>query len=401
MATPLRIIGSKVDRTCGSCHLCARQRPLDPRDDVLYLPSHLVLEVTNQCNLDCIMCERRLTQPDDMMSLEIFDQCAANLVPFARCTELSGLGEPTLAPLFPYMAGRIYSDGQDLYFPTNGAGLSKKPVLDSLLDSPRTKVSISIDAATPETYARVRVDKRGISGDWDELWRTIKLFRSERPNAWLGSCFTAGAYNVDDFPGFVRRAIDFGFNEVAFKGVRCWAIPPEENSLRFRKSRTEAAFARAFEIAASASLPLKVERPFYSEGFEDAGEQGGLINYLDILPLSIVECGGGSTGTVSGITGIGPGSFGIPEIVEGDAGVYRAPRSVPEASAKLSYTPEVMVVLSDGTICSCGAKHPIGHVSLHTFDDMVKLPDYQGHLRARAEGNPLSSKWCTGCEKMF
>lgn len=405
-----------VDRTCGGCHLCERTSETVIDDDIIYAPSHLVFEITNQCNLDCIMCERKLVQPDDLMNFNTFQDGMNGLSPGVIAIELSGLGEPTLAPLFPLMAQRVYDAQKVLYVPTNGAAITKDIVLSSLRDSDNTRISVSIDAATEESYGKIRVDKRGRPNDWSTLWRNIASFRAARPNARLSTCFTAGAYNIDEFPQFVSRAIEYGFNEISMKSVRCWGISPEKNSLRFQKDRTQRAVHAAQEIAYRESIRLNVEQITFSEAFANSGQREGFISYLDIIPLGVFECGGSSvdstTGSISttGTDSVTLSSLMGPDIIE-RLGIFRSPKRVdgnpvdvaptPTPTPKIVHTRDVVVVLSDGTICTCGAKHPIGHVSKDTFESIVGHYEYQLHLRARALGQAEKSKWCRGCEKMF
>jgi len=365
------------------------------------------------------MCERRFVTPDDLMPMPVFEACLSRFVPYSVCTELSGLGEPTLAPDFPYMATKVYEAGKALYFPTNGAGLVKPAVLSSLVDSTDTRVSYSLDAATPETYGIVRVQKGGKPGDWDTAVSNLREFRAARPGAILSSCFVAASYNVDEFPDFVKLAAEWGLNEVTFKPVRCWGLKPHEVSLRYRKARTEDALHRAEVVAFANGVRLNVERPAYADGFEDAGESGGFISYFDILPMGLFECGTG--GTSDG--GSGSGTGGSPSLTSsavvsgaslGDAPfmfedigfVVRSPkakRTPPEARVdkEIVRTPDVMQILTDGSVTTCGAKHLIGHVSRDTFLDIVNDPSYQSHLFARASNRADLSRFCRSCAKMM
>lgn len=407
-------------RSCGgqgACSVCAQGDKIENDPLREYWPSHVILEITNRCNLDCIMCERRFVTPDDLMSRAVFDACAERFIPHSVCTELSGLGEPTLAPDFPYMAGRVYEAGKALYFPTNGAGLVKPSVLASLVDSGDTRVSFSLDAATPETYGHVRVQKGGKPGDWEAAVVSLKTFRAARPNAWLGSCYVAGAYNVDEFPAFVKLAAEWGLNEVTFKPVRCWGLKPHEVSLRYYRTRTEDAIHRA-EVAAFANgVRLTVERPQYADGFEDAGSNGGFISYFDVLPMGLFECGTGSTTDSGSGTGGSPSltssavisgaSFGDSDIMFEDVGfVVRSPKAQRPSpkdreGKEIVRTSDVMQILTDGSVTTCGAKHLIGHVKHDTFLDIVADPSYQSHLFARACNRADLSRFCASCAKMM
>lgn len=371
----------------------------------MWLPRHLVLEVTNQCNLNCVMCERRLTQPDNLMSWSTFSEAMKSLAPGFVAVELSGLGEPTLAPLFGKMVKTVREADKVLYFPTNGAAISK--VVDELDNSDKTRVNFSMDAATAETYGKIRVDKVGKAASFDDLLKSVELFRAKRDKARLITSFTAAAYNVDEFPQFVALARQLGANQVFFKPARCWALKPEEQSLRYRKDRTERALQAALELAGD--LSVVVERPYYAAGFENSGEIPGFINYLDILPLDVLECGGGTGGTDGGTTtsidtgtltyssGVGPDFFGDVEIVGNQVIID----SLDLRGKTPRYSDNIALVTADGEICSCAARHPIGVVGSMSFKELVEHPRYQAHLTARSELGALKSAWCRSCEKMM
>ena len=235
------------------------------------------------------MCERVVAAPNVRMKPETFQAAVKNLVPHVPACELSGLGEPTMLPDFGKMARAVQAAGNILYFPTNGTFLDKV-ARDGLENSDRTRCSVSIDAATPDLYRQVR-----IKGDWEKVWGNVGTFRNAYPKARMTSTFTAGAYNVDEFPAFVQRAADYGFDEVDFRAVRAWVKRPEEISLRFRKERTVRAVEAGTEIAEKAGIVLRVEKVPFADGFEDAGEEPGFVSYLDIVNLENDPCGGSGT----------------------------------------------------------------------------------------------------------
>lgn len=549
----LPVLGSTPGgrRVCGAeCGCGSKEHPPHnlPPADRLYLPAHVFMEVTNRCNLDCFMCERKLNRPDDLMHPDVFDLAIEKLAPSAIAVELSGLGEPTLAPGFGGMCEKVIHRGNILYFPTNGTNLDDGGVIESLPNDRRTRVSISLDAASDRTYSRVRTRVGGGAYNLEDVLEKVRRFRQARPKAFMSSAFTAGGYNVDEFPDFVQRAADLGLQMVSFKPVRCWGIKPEEHSLRFRKEQTERALITAAAVAERMGITLVVERPPYSEMYANSGGTPGFVSYLDILPLTFHECGGSGGLTTTEVTGcyrgdvllnrwggekvavrdIRPGDtligiepsgarkpvriakvyeYDLPTYtvtlnpsrgdrmqvvvsrdhrflrpnrkevitsaylragdhvldeflavgniahveptglvervyywtVEGDEMVFGAgafadlieprstsdtgpksetdtitenlivtdpevveaefrPRSIPYGQ-KVEYTDDVMGVLTDGRIVTCGAKHPIGDIRSDDFYSVATRADYQHHLRVR-RFDPNLSKWCRDCEKM-
>lgn len=242
------------------------------------------------------MCERRVRKPNKLMSRETWDRIASEYVPKAPCTELSGLGEPTMHPDWAKMSADVQEKGNILYFPTNGTLLGPE-TYGHLEDSDRTRVEISLDASCEARYRKIR-----FGGNWDEVIGNARRLRADKPKARLLSTFTAGAYNIDDLPAFMETAASLGINEVDVRAVRAWALSPEKASLRYRKTQTEDAIGKAVAEANRLGVPIKVEPIIFAQGLENAGEDPTFVSYLDIVGLDTDPCGGtfysgGTTGT--------------------------------------------------------------------------------------------------------
>ena len=122
-------------------------------------PPILEIELTNRCNLACIQCLRsRGLKPYKLGEME-FDNYTRILAQFPHLLKLSlnGFGEPMMHPRFfdivaytrrrlPWCKIGIYSNGM----------LIDEEKANRLMDCGLQELNISIDAATPETYQRVR-----------------------------------------------------------------------------------------------------------------------------------------------------------------------------------------------------------------------------------------------------
>lgn len=136
-------------------------------------PVHLHLVISDLCNLDCPGCAYRLsgyssnqlfngTKPDGtqtrnpkrMLSTNlvksILDDCA---VMGTKAVEFTGGGEPTVHPDAAELLEYAQAKGLDTALITNGLNLPEKMGAFAV----RTKwLRISVDAATPLTFAKVR-----------------------------------------------------------------------------------------------------------------------------------------------------------------------------------------------------------------------------------------------------
>lgn len=122
-------------------------------------PEILELELSNRCNLDCVMCPRL---PQKMkggtMTAALLDRVLdeALAVP-GRLFRLHGIGEPLLAPTFRHAVERIMADerGHRLSLITNGH-LLDRDMARFLLSRAVTRITVSVAAATAATYEKVR-----------------------------------------------------------------------------------------------------------------------------------------------------------------------------------------------------------------------------------------------------
>ena len=126
-----------------------------------YLPDFpltVTLELVNRCNLDCVMCytvnhaERKSTL--GIPNIEtILAECEKHDLPAL----VIGLGsEPLLFKgIKDVIAKALEANVMDLFLGTNGVLLTED-IAEFLVESQVARVEISLDAATPETYEKVR-----------------------------------------------------------------------------------------------------------------------------------------------------------------------------------------------------------------------------------------------------
>lgn len=120
----------------------------------------LHLEVTNACNLRCVMCPRQsMDRPVGRMDRELFTEIARQLRPFRGAIEsvaLMGLGEPFLHPELIEL-GRIAKQAglYRLYTSTNATLLDEKRVAELLDADVFDQLILSVDGDQP-TYEAIR-----------------------------------------------------------------------------------------------------------------------------------------------------------------------------------------------------------------------------------------------------
>ena len=181
---------------------------------VLELPAILYLETTNRCDSRCRTCTRTFNTvepPKDLTLAEL--QGIVDQFPALDRVVLHGIGEPLLnRDLFPMIA-YLKQKGAAVVFNSDAITLTRERAR-LLIESGLDEFRVSMDAATRETYLRIRgVDR------FDRVVRNVQTLmelqraldrRSPRVSLW----FTAMRLNLDELTAFVRLAASLGVGEV-------------------------------------------------------------------------------------------------------------------------------------------------------------------------------------------
>jgi MoaA/NifB/PqqE/SkfB family radical SAM enzyme len=184
----------------------------DPRAEAE--PVCLYLETTNRCNLLCTTCPRTFEdlEPPADMSWELFTSIVDQFPNIARVV-LHGVGEPMMVRALPRMIRYLKDRGVYTLFNTNGTLLTQRAGRE-LIDVGLDELRISLDAATPQTFARVRGRDllarilRNVRA-FTALQRELKC-TAPRVSLWL----TGLKETIAELPAFVRLARDIGVPEV-------------------------------------------------------------------------------------------------------------------------------------------------------------------------------------------
>jgi MoaA/NifB/PqqE/SkfB family radical SAM enzyme len=177
-------------------------------------PVCLYLETTNRCNLLCTTCPRTFEdlEPPADMSWELFTSIVDQFPRIARVV-LHGVGEPMMVRALPRMIRYLKARGVYVLFNTNGTLLTQSAGR-ALIDAGLDELRVSLDAATPHSFALVR--GRDL---FARILRNVRAFttlQSElkcpapRVSLWL----TGLKETIAELPAFVRLASDIGVFEV-------------------------------------------------------------------------------------------------------------------------------------------------------------------------------------------
>jgi radical SAM protein with 4Fe4S-binding SPASM domain len=206
------------------------------------LPRELYIECTNRCNERCNQCPRtHLTrEPDHDMALEDVAMIVDQLPNIDRVV-LHGLGEPLLNPWLPIIVAYLRGRGATVLFNTNATALTAT-VGRSLIAAGLNELRVSLDGATPATYARVRgVNEKTLP----RVMRHIAAFTKMRDELGVTTprvsyWFTAMRKNLSELPNLVDIALATNVTEIYVQRLRYFdmGLAREEQSL-YRKAMKE------------------------------------------------------------------------------------------------------------------------------------------------------------------
>ncbi len=230
-------------------------------------PQRLVFEMTNACNLNCVMCGRNAAEfkatSFDVNWLPYFD----NIAEHVEEVTLMGWGEPTIHPQFVDFLKWANKHGLRKYFCTNGMKLDK--LIDVIFEQEVDVIAISLDGATPESNAAIR---RG--ADFDKIMNSLRAIVAEKkrrgtPFPYMNFVTTLMKSNLHEFPKIVELAADIGLDEA--KGVYLTVFNDDMigNSLFESMDEVKSVFNEAEEIATKHGLKLKIP---HLVGEDSAGE---------------------------------------------------------------------------------------------------------------------------------
>jgi MoaA/NifB/PqqE/SkfB family radical SAM enzyme len=193
---------------------------IDKRSNGLYLHqpathlSKVYIEPTNRCNLECRTCIRNIwDEPLGEMKSATFSRIIEDLRSFSSPPTIffGGLGEPLVHPDIFEMVGQAKALGSPVELITNGTLLTKD-LSKRLIEVGLDMLWVSLDGATPESYADVRLGA-ALPEVLDNLtifrnifWTTqfSSFFVEYPPKPPIGIVFVAMKRNIADLPSVLR-----------------------------------------------------------------------------------------------------------------------------------------------------------------------------------------------------
>ncbi len=232
------------------------------------LPFTLYLETTNRCDSKCQTCIRTFTALEPPMDLTL--ERLVRIVeqhPTLKRAVLHGIGEPLLNKELFRMIDYLKARGVAVTFNSDAISLTDSKI-ERLLVSAPDEFRVSMDAATPETYLKIRGVPQ-FHRVVDNVTRLIARQRDlDRLLPKVSFWFTGIRLNIHELPDLIRLAHKTGVREVYLQRLVFYetGLAVQEQSLfgTLEAAVTEAveqaeSLCRRYEItfrASGASAPL-------------------------------------------------------------------------------------------------------------------------------------------------
>ncbi|MGH7774002.1 MAG: radical SAM/SPASM domain-containing protein [Candidatus Binatia bacterium] len=185
-------------------------------------PVCLYLEVSNECNLACKTCPITYGKVEEPAALSLEQvKYLVSQFPTVKRVVLHGVGEPLLNRELPKIIAWLKERGIYVLFNSNGTLITRR-WREALIESGLDEIRLSLDAASPETFTRVRgrplfnVIVKNIEG-----LMALKLERESLTplvSLWL----TGLRETLSELPAFIRLAHSLGIDRVYLQRLVYW-----------------------------------------------------------------------------------------------------------------------------------------------------------------------------------
>lgn len=232
-------------------------------------PVSTTFEVCSKCNMHCAMCivDREMGVFSPKRDGEFGDifEFFSEVIPYSEKIQCHATGEVFLTDAIwdalYFIKNNKCTHSRIVEIFTNGQLLNRKRRL-ALLQSPVTHIVFSVDAATPETYSRIR------GGDFEKLLENISALVREDTHKRLviSMMMVAMRENICELPQFIRLAAKLGVSNVVYSPLFPYGV-------RMPVRRVSADFAFYYRQQLLMHYP-RLARAMIAEAGRIAGELG-------------------------------------------------------------------------------------------------------------------------------
>ena len=237
------------------------------------------IEPTDQCNIACRTCIRNSWDENlGRMSDETFSRILESVQQLDHMPTIffGGLGEPLFHKHTVEWMARAKAAGARVELISNGTMLTEKRS-QQIIDADLDLLWVSIDGATPESYADVR-----LGAELPKVVENLARFRRMRggghfPRPEVGIAFVAMARNIDDLPEVLHIGHRVGAKHFSVSNVLPYTADMQAEML-YKRSLRGIAYMDT-PAHATLSLPLMDINDQTRDAFVKALQSGYNINF--------------------------------------------------------------------------------------------------------------------------
>jgi len=249
-------------------NLALYQRALEEkRRPTPHLPVEIFVEVSNRCNIRCIMCAR----PEEMgietgdISLDHINGIS-ELFSGSLMLHAYGFGEPFMNPHFFHLLEKAKRQFAYVDFFTNGMALNPQKS-EHLVELGVDRITFSVDGATPSTFETLRAGARfdTVAGNMHSLHEEKLRQGSEIPKIDIN--FIAMQSNFRELPQLAEFAGEMGVAHLNVKPLVTYAYKPELHQLRrtYSPEQDDEILDQTAQLCVQKGISLDID-PYRSTG---------------------------------------------------------------------------------------------------------------------------------------
>jgi radical SAM protein with 4Fe4S-binding SPASM domain len=203
-------------------------------------PDRLYIEITNVCNLDCVMCPTGLhvlERDKGHMKWELFTQVIDEMAPHVKTTTLHIWGEPLLHPRLAEMVRYAREKGINVSISTNATLLTEERT-EALLEAGLSEIYLCLDGMIAATYEAIRrkADFEVTKANIERFIEMRRAFNGHGPKTYVQIIeMEPTKEQTEDFRRFWQRP---GVDRVNVKAFDSWGNQVKEiNQLRDQEDK--------------------------------------------------------------------------------------------------------------------------------------------------------------------
>ncbi len=230
-------------------------------------PRRIVLELTNTCNLSCIMCGRHFSHFEPTFFQRSWLDCLEPLFYITEEITLMGWGEPTIHPHFSEILEFLSKYPIKKYLCTNGMLLNI--LAPKIMKGSVDILAVSLDGPNQDLNTKIRKGSNftKICSGIREIISIRKKKGDNKP--YINFVFTAMKCNIQFLPDMIHLAAELGIDEVKVVYLTAFNSVHEEQSLFGLEKLVKNTFEISDKYARDLNITLKLP---YIQGEDPAGE---------------------------------------------------------------------------------------------------------------------------------